>query len=73
MSTDFEVIVSGALPQGWSASFGELELTCRSDGTTRIAGALPDQAALYGLLMSLRDWGLALVSVSPLPQEGERK
>ncbi len=70
MNTNFEIIVSGYLPQGWSSAFGEMEATDQQDGTTRIAGVLPDQAALYGLLRSLRDWGLTLVSVSPIRQEG---
>ena len=34
-----------------------------SDGTTILAGALVDQAALYGLLRKVRDLGLPLISV----------
>jgi hypothetical protein len=33
-------------------------------GDTILMGAMPDQAALYGLLMKMRDLGLTLVSVT---------
>jgi hypothetical protein len=43
-----------------------LTLTRESDGTTLLAGAVVDQAALHGLLQKVRDTGLPLVSVTPV-------
>ncbi len=70
MTTDFEIIVSGSLPGGWASVYGELSVTWQDNGTTAIIGTFPDQAALYGLLLSLRDWGLTLISLTPLCQQG---
>ncbi len=65
-----EIVVGGHLSSEWSAEFDGLEVTCRADGNTNLSGFLPDQAALYGLLLRLRDFGLTLVSVNPLVLEG---
>jgi hypothetical protein len=70
MDTRFDIIVHGHIPPGWSVLFDGMELTCRPDGNTLIAGHLPDQSALFGLLLRLRDLGLALVSVNPAALEG---
>ncbi len=70
MSQQVEIVVHGHLTSQWSALFDSLEVNCLPDGTTRIVGSLPDQTALYGLLMQLRDFGLSLVSVNAVnPQE----
>lgn len=47
----------------WSQTFSGLDVTAEPDGTTLLAGELPDQAALHGLLAAVRDLGLSLVSV----------
>jgi hypothetical protein len=41
-----------------------MTLTTHADGTTLIEGRVVDQAALHGLLRTLRDIGLPLVSVT---------
>ncbi len=46
-----------------------MEATCLPDGNTRITGSVPDQSALYGLLMRLRDLGITLVSVNPADRQ----
>jgi hypothetical protein len=43
-----------------------MTLTTRADGTTLIEGPVVDQAALHGLLRTLRDIGLPLLSVTHL-------
>jgi hypothetical protein len=43
-----------------------MTLTTRADGTTLIEGPVADQAALHGLLRTLRDIGVPLLSVTHL-------
>ena len=61
----YEIRVGGVLDDRWADWFGGLQVS--SDGTqTVIAGLLPDQSALHGLLARVRDLGLCLISVRPL-------
>ncbi len=53
----------GELGPSFSAVFADLEVGPEPDGTTLISGDVPDQAALHGLLATIRDLGLSLVSV----------
>ena len=59
----YEIRVHGRLEPRWSTWFDGFTLTPEPDGTTVISGRVVDQAALHGLLQSLRDLGLPLVSV----------
>lgn len=65
MNTRFEIRVHGHLSPEWAAIFDGMEVTCLPDGDTTLTGLL-DQAALYGVLLRLRDLGLTLVSVNPV-------
>jgi hypothetical protein len=60
----YEIRVRGHLESRWAAWFDGMTLTRESDGTTTISGPVVDQAALHGLLATLRDTGLPLVSVT---------
>jgi hypothetical protein len=60
----YEIRVKGHLDSRWSPWFDGMVLTPDSDGTTLIHGHVVDQAALHGLLQSIRDTGLPLVSVT---------
>lgn len=62
----YEIRVRGHLEPRWAAWFDGMTLTHDSDGTTAIAGPVVDQAALHGLLHTLRDTGLPLVSLTPV-------
>ncbi len=64
MEQRYEIVIQGHLTAQWETVFDGMEMTCLPDGNTRISGSLPDQSALYGLLMRLRDLGLSLVSVN---------
>jgi hypothetical protein len=59
----YEIRVRGELDSHWSAWFEGLTLTPLGNGETLIAGPVQDQAALYGILVKIRDLGLPLVSV----------
>ena len=59
----YEIRVEGILDECWSAWFDGMQVTCRPDGLTAIAGPVTDQAALHGLLAKVRDLGLPLISV----------
>jgi hypothetical protein len=65
----YEIRTRGHLDPRWAAWFDGLSLTRESDGTTVIHGPVPDQAALYAVLLKLRDLGLPLVSVAQVGSE----
>jgi hypothetical protein len=65
--TRYEIRLRGRLDTRWAAWFDGLTLTTDDDGTTALRGLVADQAALHGLLQRLRDVGLPLISVTPLP------
>ena len=62
----FVIRVEGHLAPEWADWFGGLTIRCHPDGTTTLSGPIQDQAALQGVLLKVRDLGLALVSVNPI-------
>ena len=65
--------VRGHLDHRWATRFDGMALAHRDDGTSVIEGPIPDQAALHGLLRTVRDLGLPLVSLTQLdPRPGTR-
>ena len=67
MSQHYWIRVKGQLDRSWSAWFDGLTITHAASGETVLAGPLPDQAALYGILEKARNLNLTLVSVSQVP------
>ena len=63
----YEIRVNGRLGSRWSAWFDGLIVETDPDGTTAIRGPVVDQAALHGLLQKLRDVGIPLLSLTPIP------
>jgi hypothetical protein len=59
----YEIRVSGVLSSSWSAWFEGLQVVSDDYGQTIIAGPIPDQAALHGLLAKIRDLALELLEV----------
>jgi hypothetical protein len=69
MSNHYQIRVKGHLDLDWSPWFDGLTITHDVDGGSTIAGFIPDQAALYGLIAKARNLGLTLISVTRLGPE----
>jgi hypothetical protein len=61
----YEIRVEGVLDQRWTAWFEALQVTSEGSQTV-ISGPLPDQPALHGVLIKVRDLGMCLISVRRL-------
>ena len=59
----YMIRVQGHLSPSWQDRFGGLCLEQQEAGTTLLSGTLPDQAALYGVLLQLIRLGLVLLSL----------
>ncbi|HEV7809821.1 MAG TPA: hypothetical protein VGO64_04415 [Candidatus Limnocylindrales bacterium] len=57
----------GARRSEW---FDAMEVVESIDGTTVIRCLALDQAGLHGLIRTIRDLGLALISVTPIEPDG---
>jgi hypothetical protein len=64
MTDIYQIRLKGHLDHHWSDWLNNLTLTHHEDGTTMLSGPIPDQAALYGLLIKMRDMDLTLLSVN---------
>ena len=68
----YEIRLKGHLDERWAERFEGLTFSRDDDGTTVLFGQVVDQAALYGLLRTVRDLGLPLLSVVHLgPEQGD--
>jgi len=65
----YEIHVKGHLSQHWAARFSGMAVTHNEDGTTLIVGTITDQAALHGLLRTIRDGGIELLAVNRIHQD----
>ena len=67
MPVRYQIRFKGQLDPTWSAWFDGLTISHEANGQTVLAGPLPDQAALYGVLEKARNLNLTLVSLAELP------
>ena len=72
MSEFHEIRVEGHLDDRWVDWLEGLQLTREHDGTTTLTGPLADQAALHGVLNTIRDLNLPIVSVRRVYPDAER-
>ena len=59
----YEITIKGQLDEGWQEWFDGLHLEATHEGNTILRGAIPDQAALHGILKKINNLGLILLSV----------
>lgn len=60
----YQIKVKGHLDEQWSDWLGGLAITHDDQGNTLLSGLIPDQAALHGILVQIRDRGLPLLSLA---------
>jgi hypothetical protein len=58
------ITVKGHLDRAWSDWLDGLAICEQPDGTTILVGELPDQAALHGVLCTMRNLGVPLVALT---------
>jgi hypothetical protein len=63
MTHFYQIRVRGHLSDNWAEWFHGLIIENQPDGDALLSGPVPDQAALHGLLIRIRDLGLPLLSV----------
>ncbi len=61
----YAIKVKGQLEEHWADWLGGLSITHDAQGNSLLKGAVPDQAALHGILAKIRDLGLSLISLTP--------
>ncbi len=72
MAETYEIRVQGRIDLNWQDWFDRLTVTQMGNETV-LCGPVEDQAALYGILTTLRDLGLTLVSVQRLEETGRKR
>ena len=65
----YRIRIRSHLDFSWVSWFEGLNIQHEANGETLLIGSIPDQAALFGVLMKIRDLGLTLIAVEPLEQE----
>jgi hypothetical protein len=72
---EYRVVIHGTLDAGWSDCLGGMTISATrlADGTTvtTLIGNLADQSALVGVLNTLHDLGLPLMSVERVAYKAE--
>lgn len=64
----YRIQVQGVLPSEWEAWFNGMRLE-NNGRITILQGLVPDQPALFGLLIKIRDLGITVLSVQRLDND----
>ncbi|MBP1762403.1 MAG: hypothetical protein H6Q64_1945 [Firmicutes bacterium] len=62
----YEIIIGGYFHEAW---FEGLTIIKQPDFTTKLRGDIVDQSALYGVLRTINDLGVELLSVRRIDDE----
>ncbi len=65
----YQIRIKGHLGREWTDWFEGLTITPEEGGVTLLTGVVVDQAALHGLLRTIRDLGMPLISVTRINSE----
>jgi hypothetical protein len=60
----YQIRIKGHLGREWTDWFAGLTITLEANGDTLLTGQVVDQAALHGLLRTVRDLGMPLLAVN---------
>jgi hypothetical protein len=66
----YHIRIDGHLDRSWEEWLGVAALHHLPDGSTCLVRHLPDQAALYGTLIRLRDLGCTLLCLRRVAERG---
>ena len=66
----YNIRIFGCLDDSWSGWFDDMEIQEEADEVTLLRGEIADQAALYSILMRVRDLGMPLLSIERLRDRG---
>lgn len=64
----FRITLKGRLDRHWSESLQGLGMIYDEEGNTTLVGSIADQAALHGLLITIRDLGIPLLKVEQIDE-----
>ena len=59
----YQIRIMGHISDSWSTWFEGMTIHQEENGETILTGPIPDQTALHGVLMKIRDLGLILLEV----------
>jgi hypothetical protein len=62
----YQIHVKGLLDEEWSDYFSGFTFTHQDDDISVLVGEVRDQAALFGILIRIRDLGIPLLKVEQL-------
>jgi hypothetical protein len=62
----YRIRIHSHLDNRWVSWFEGMTIQHQANGETILTGSMPDQAALFGTLMKIRDLGLILIAVEPV-------
>lgn len=72
MDTWYEIRVKSHLDDSLAPAFAGMAMRYETPDETILYGPLPDQAALHGVLMRIRDLGLPLLAVKQSTANSQR-
>ncbi len=65
----YEIRITGHLEDRWAEWFEPMRVQADEDGTTVLIGSLPDQTALHGVLLKIRNMNLKIISVRQIDEK----